>query len=297
MSKPDNVKITRLALIGVGLIGGSFARGLRAAGLVDTVVGCARSAETLQQALSLKVLDEAELDPAKAVIGADLVLLAVPVMSSAQIFSAIKANLEPSAIISDVGSVKVQVIESARANLGNNISRFVPGHPIAGTEHSGVAASFAELFQDKHVILTPLPGVTDVDAVEKMSALWRVLGADVLEMDAVEHDRLLAMTSHLPHVLAYTLVRQLAQHSRADELFELAAAGFYDFTRIASSDPLMWRDICLANKDAIVDALTDFRGHIDAMLDVIEKNDGERLFEKFQQSKHARDRGMAGKKP
>ncbi len=140
MSKPDNVKITRLALIGVGLIGGSFARGLRAAGLVDTVVGCARSAETLQQALSLKVLDVAGLDPAKAVIGADLVLLAVPVMSSAQIFSAIKANLEPSAIISDVGSVKVQVIESARANLGNNISRFVPGHPIAGTEHSGVAA-------------------------------------------------------------------------------------------------------------------------------------------------------------
>ena len=297
MSKLNNVKITRLALIGVGLIGGSFARGLRAAGLVDTVVGCARSSETLQQALSLNVVDEVELDPAKAVIGADLVMIAVPVMSSAQIFSAICANLEPNAVISDVGSVKVPVIDSARENLGENISRFVPGHPIAGTEHSGVAASFAELFQNKHVILTPVPDVTDTNAVEKMSALWRVVGADVLEMDAAEHDRLLAMTSHLPHVLAYALVQQLAQHARADQLFELAAAGFYDFTRIASSDPRMWRDICLANKDAIVDALTDFRGHIDAMLEVIKDNDGERLYKKFQQAKQARDRGMAGKKP
>ena len=243
----------------------------------------------------MKVIDEAEPDPGKSVVGADLVIIAVPVMSSADIFSAIAENLETYAAVSDVGSVKVPVIEAARGSLGKKVSQFVPGHPIAGTEHSGVAASYAGLFENKHVILTPLPDVTDLSAVQKIAALWRGVGADVLQMGAEEHDQLLAMTSHLPHVLAFALVRHLAQHPRADDLFDLAAAGFYDFTRIASSDPAMWRDICLANKSAIADALSEFRDHIDTLADIIANNDGERLFDAFQQAKHARDRGMSGK--
>lgn len=296
MTVNSTTKIGRLALIGVGLIGGSLARALRRAGAVNEIVGCARSQETLDHALALGVVDTVEHDPAAAVAGADMVVVAVPVLSSGEVLSAIAPALQESAVVTDVGSVKAHVVAAAQTSLAAHFSRFVPGHPIAGTENSGVAASFAELYQGKHVVLTPVAGVTDPGAVQQVSAMWSAVGADVLQMGIDEHDKLLAMTSHLPHVLAYILVGYLAQQPRTDDLFELAAAGFYDFTRIASSDPRMWRDICVGNKDAIAAALTGFRAQVDQLLGAIESGDGDRLMDEFQRAKHARDKGMAGKK-
>jgi len=297
MKTQDKGRIGRLALIGVGLIGGSMARALRRAGLVDEIIGCARTEATLERAKSLGVIDLGSTDVQQAAAGADMVVVAVPVLSSAGVFAAMAPALSSNAVITDVGSVKGQVVEAAIENLGEHARRFVPGHPIAGTENSGVAASFAELFENKNVVLTPIPTVTDIAAIQRVSDMWVAVGADVLQMDVSEHDNLLAMTSHLPHVLAYALVGYLAGHPRADSLFQLAAAGFYDFTRIASSDPVMWRDISVSNKAAIATALSGFRDHIDTLLSAIEAADGERLLDAYQRAKNARDLGVAGKKP
>lgn len=289
--------ISRLCLVGVGLIGGSLARALRAARVVDEIVGSARSAATLERALALGVIDRAEQDPAAAVNGADVVVVAVPVLASPAVFKVIAPALSATAVVTDVGSVKRNVVAAAQDALGELFPRFVPGHPIAGTERSGVSASVAGLYQDKHVVLTPLTGVTDDDALHRVRAMWEAVGADVIQMDIEEHDELLAMTSHLPHVLAYGLVGFLSRQASSERLFELAAGGFYDFTRIASSDPEMWRDICVSNRDAVAAALKGFQHHIDAMLHAIEAGDGDELLRVFQQAKRARDQGLAGKKP
>ena len=279
----------QLTIIGVGLIGGSLARALRQVNACEKIVGYGRDQAHLQQALDLGVIDRYELDIAKAVAGADLVVLAVPLSAMGAVFTAIRPHLAADAIITDVGSAKVAVIEAARNGLGERVDTFVPGHPIAGTEQSGVAASFAGLFEDRRVILTPLPD-NSVDVVERVRKLWTICGAEVVDMEAAHHDQVLAATSHLPHLLAYALVDTLLRLDDSEEIFSYAAGGFRDFSRIASSDPVMWRDICLANRDAILTLLEQFSQHIDELGQAVRAGDGEQLMTMFARAKAARDR-------
>ena len=280
--------IERLCVIGVGLIGGSLARALRAAGQVREIVGSSRDAGHLQRAVDLGVIDRFDTDPARAVQGADMVFVSVPLGAMGGVFTAIRHALDTTAVVTDGGSAKSSVVTDVRQALGEIPPWFVPGHPIAGTEQSGVEASFAELYQDRRVILTPLPA-TDRQAVARVRAMWEAAGAVVSEMDVVHHDEVLAATSHLPHVLAFALVESLARMSEQREIFEYAAGGFRDFTRIASSDPVMWRDICLANREAILAMIERFEQDIAALTDAIRQRDGERLLALFQDAKAARD--------
>ncbi|MEY6433153.1 prephenate dehydrogenase/arogenate dehydrogenase family protein [Thioalkalicoccus limnaeus] len=285
--------IDRLAVIGVGLIGGSLARALRAAGQVGEIVGCGRSREHLERALDLGVIDRFSTDPAEAVVGADLVFLATPLSAIRPTLARIKGHLRDQAIVTDGGSVKGSVVEDARVVFGRVPPRFVPGHPIAGTERSGVEASFPELYRQRRVILTPLPG-TDPEALDRVRGLWELCGAEVSLMDVVHHDEILAATSHLPHLLAYGLVDALARMRENDEIFRYAAGGFRDFTRIASSSPVMWRDICVANRTAVGDMLQRFAVELNDLADTIQRGDGDRLLEIFARAKAARDRYVDG---
>jgi len=285
--------IDRLAVIGVGLIGGSLARALRAAGLVGEVVGCGRSAANLERAVALGVIDRYSQDPGEAVEGADLVFLAVPLGAMRASFAALLGRLRPDAVITDGGSVKGGVVADARAVFGEVPARLVPGHPIAGTEHSGVEASFAELYRGRRVILTPLPE-TDPEAVDRVTRMWQACGAEVSLMDVAHHDEVLAATSHLPHMLAFGLVDTLARLRENDEIFRYAAGGFRDFTRIASSSPVMWRDICIANREALGAALARFSAEMADLAETIRRGDGEHLLEIFARAKAARDRYIDG---
>jgi prephenate dehydrogenase len=281
--------IERLCIIGTGLIGGSLARALRAADYCREVVGCSRNPEHLQQAVELGVIDRYETDPARAVEGADMVLVAVPLGAMEPVFRMLRGHLPAGAAITDVGSAKASVIEAARRGFGELPAAFVPGHPIAGTEQSGVAASFPELFRDRRVILTPVEQ-TSAEATARVRAMWEVAGAVVDEMDPAHHDTVLAATSHLPHVLAFALVDSLTRLGESDEIFRYAAGGFRDFTRIASSDPVMWRDICLANGDAILQMIDRFSGDLQQLADAVRQHDGETLQTVFASAKQARDR-------
>ncbi|MFQ5487503.1 MAG: prephenate dehydrogenase [Gammaproteobacteria bacterium] len=281
--------IKRLTIIGVGLIGGSLARAVRCAGVCGEIVGCGRSRENLQQALELGVIDRMEQDPGRAVQGADLVVVAVPLGAMETVLAQIAPHLAADTVVTDVGSAKASVAAAARRALGERVSRFVPGHPIAGTEQSGVGASFAELFEGRCVILTPLPE-SDMQAVAQVESLWRSCGARVVAMDIAHHDAVLAATSHLPHLLAYALVDTLAQMDDSEEIFRYAAGGFRDFTRIASSDPVMWRDICLANRAAIVHMLERFAKDLEALTESVRQGDGEQLLALFSRAKSVRDR-------
>ena len=280
--------IERLCVIGVGLIGGSLARALRAAGQVREIVGASRNADHLRRAVDLGVIDRFDTDLARAVQGADMVFVSVPLGAMGRVFAAIRNSLDDDAVVTDGGSAKSSVVADVRRALGEIPPWFVPGHPIAGTEQSGVEASFSELYRGRRVILTPLPE-TDAKAVERVRAMWEAAGAVVREMDVVHHDEVLAATSHLPHVLAFALVESLARMSEQREIFEYAAGGFRDFTRIASSDPVMWRDICLANGDAILAMIERFEREIAGLADAIREHDGERLLALFQDAKAARD--------
>lgn len=280
--------IERLCVIGVGLIGGSLARALRAAGQVGEIVGSSRDVAHLQEAVDLGVIDRFETDPARAVQGADMVFVAVPLGAMGQVFAAINGSLAAGAVVTDGGSAKSGVVADVRRAVGETPSWFVPGHPIAGTEQSGVAASFAELYQGRRVIITPL-AETDRRAVGRVRVMWEAAGAVVREMDLVHHDEILAATSHLPHVLAFALVESLARMSEQREIFEYAAGGFRDFTRIASSDPVMWRDICLANGEAILGMIDRFEQDIATLTRAIRTGDGERLLTIFADAKAARD--------
>jgi prephenate dehydrogenase len=285
--------IRRLAVIGVGLIGGSLARALRAAGAVGEVVGCGRTAANLARALELGVIDRYSHDPADAVAGADMVFLAIPLGAMAATFSAIQGRLADDAVLTDGGSVKGSVAADAAKAFGSVPACFVPGHPIAGTEHSGVEASFAELYQNRRVILTPLPE-TSPDAIGRVRAMWEACGAQVSCMSVGHHDEILAATSHLPHMLAFGLVDTLARMRANDEIFRYAAGGFRDFTRIASSNPVMWRDICIANREALGAMLAGFSSELADLADTIRRADGEHLLEIFQRAKAARDRFVDG---
>jgi len=281
--------IKRLCIIGVGLIGGSLARALRAAGYCEQVVGAGRNTANLQKAVELGVIDRYETDLAQAVNGADMVFVAVPLGAMQSVFSAIKGQLAENAVVTDAGSAKGSVLDDVRQAFGEVPGFFVPGHPIAGTEQSGVEASFADLYKNHRVILTPVES-TDAAATGRVRAMWEAAGAEVVEMDPLHHDAVLAATSHLPHLLAFTLVDSLARMSDQQEVFEYAAGGFRDFTRIASSDPVMWRDICLANHDAIHLLIEHFITDLQAVNQAVQAQDGERLLEIFANAKDARDR-------
>jgi prephenate dehydrogenase len=280
--------IQRLCIIGVGLIGGSLARALREAAYVKEIVGFSRSAEHLQKAVDLGVIDRYDTDARKAVQDADMVFVSVPLGAMATVFEAIKDALADTAVVTDGGSAKASVVEAVKKSVGRMPEWFVPGHPIAGTEQSGVEASFAGLYKGRRIILTPT-GETDAEAVRKVRAMWEAAGASVNEMDIEHHDEVLAATSHLPHMLAFALVESLARMSEQREIFEYAAGGFRDFTRIASSDPVMWRDICLANRGALLAMVENFRDDLDDLTGAIRDQDAARILKIFQDAKAARD--------
>jgi len=278
----------RIAIVGVGLIGGSFALALKAAGHAGEIVGVGRDAERMAEALELGVVDRVETDAVAGVAGCDVVLLAVPMGAMQAVLAAIAPGLGPRTVVTDAGSVKGSVVRDARAALGTLV-RFVPGHPIAGTEHSGVGAAFAELYRGRRVILTPTDD-TDTDAADLVTSLWEKTGARVERLGVDEHDELLAATSHLPHMLAFGLVDALARDGDAERVFRYAAGGFRDFTRIASSDPVMWRDICLSNRGALLSALRAYRDDLDALTAEVEEADADGLLQRFRRAKAARDR-------
>lgn len=281
--------IERLCIIGVGLIGGSLARALREAGACREVVGAGRNAGNLQTAVELGVIDRYETDLAQAVSGADMVVVCVPLGAMEGVFKAIKGQLAENVVLTDVGSAKGSVIDAAQRAFGSVPEFFVPGHPIAGTEQSGVEASFPGLYNDRRVILTPLPD-TSTHATGRVRDMWEAAGARVVSMNPVHHDAVLAATSHLPHLLAYSLVDTLARLDDNDEVFEYAAGGFRDFTRIASSDPVMWRDVCLANADAIVLMVEHYINDLQVLSEAIRNRDGQQLLDVFAAAKAARDR-------
>lgn len=282
--------INKLTLIGVGLIGGSFALALREAGLVREVVGVGRSAENLSAALGMYVID-AYAEAALAVQGADVVLLAVPVGQMGSMMTAIAPHLAPNTIVTDVGSTKQDVVALARANLTNHLAQFVPGHPIAGAEQSGVKAARGDLFRERNVVLTPLPE-TNPAAKELIAQLWQRCGAKVCEMAPAQHDEVFAAVSHLPHLLAFGLVDYIAGQPNAEQLFGFAASGFRDFTRIAGSSPEMWSDICIANRDALLQQLAGYEAELARLKQLIERGDGGALAQLFGAARDARQKHL-----
>ncbi|MED5407199.1 MAG: prephenate dehydrogenase/arogenate dehydrogenase family protein [Pseudomonadota bacterium] len=286
-SKEHAKGIDTLSIIGVGLIGGSLAKALKKADFVREVIGFGRSEANLRLALDQGVVDRWTLDLNEAVAGADVIMLATPVAAADQLLPRISASLRDNTIVTDAGSVKGSVIDAAVSAFGERISHFVPGHPIAGGENSGVGASCVDLFDGQKVILTPLPSTGD-RALECIREMWETTGASVSEMDPGSHDRLLALTSHLPHALAFCLVNLLADQSDADECYDLAASGFYDITRIASSDPVMWRDIFLGNQDEVLSRLADYREKLGDLMRLIESKDADGLLAEIRKSNKGR---------
>jgi prephenate dehydrogenase len=278
----------RLAVIGVGLIGGSFALALKEARKVSHVVGVGRSAQNLELARERGIIDSIARDVPAAARAADVVLVAAPVAQFAAIFAELK---DSAALITDAGSTKRDVIAAARTALGERIAQFVPAHPVAGAEKSGAAAASAELFRNRRVVLTPLPENAPA-SVERIQGLWQACGARTTRLAADEHDAVLAAVSHLPHVLAYALVHDIAARRNAEQLFSYAAGGFRDFTRIASSHPEMWRDICVANADRILDELSRYQAKLGEMERLLRKADGAALEKLFAEARAARDQWL-----
>ena len=278
----------RLALIGVGLIGSSIARAAREQGVVRSIVATARTPATRKRVVELGIADRVVATNAQAVEGADLVIVCIPVGASGAVAQEIGPHLMKGATISDVGSVKAAVLRDMAPHLPAGM-HFVPAHPVAGTEYSGPDAGFAELFVNRWCILTP-PESTDTAAVDRLKAFWTALGAKVEVMTAEHHDLVLAVTSHLPHLIAYTIVGtadEFAQVTRS-EVLQFSAGGFRDFTRIAASDPTMWRDVFLANKDAVLEMLGRFNEDVAALTKAIRRGDGDALFEHFSRTRAIR---------
>jgi cyclohexadieny/prephenate dehydrogenase len=278
----------RLALIGVGLIGSSIARAARAQGAARTIVATARSPATRRRVAELGLADQVVESNAMAVEGADLVIVCIPVGACGEVAKEIGPHLAAGAIVSDVGSVKGAVLRDMAPHLPETV-HFVPAHPVAGTEYSGPDAGFAELFVNRWCILTP-PDRADPKATEKLATFWRLLGANVEMMSADHHDLVLAITSHLPHLIAYTIVGTAdeLQSVTRSEVLKFSAGGFRDFTRIAASDPTMWRDVFLANKDAVLEMLGRFNEDVSALTKAIRKGDGHALFEHFKRTRTIR---------
>ena len=283
------VIVGTLALVGTGLIGGSFALALKKAGAVREVIGVGRSAASLAAAREHGLIDR----PAdwKAAGRADCILLALPVGETGAALRQLAPHLKPGAVVTDAGSTKANVVAAARAVLGARFADFVPGHPIAGSEQSGPGAARADLYQGRRVVLTPETG-TRADAVATVRALWEAAGAQVETLDAAQHDRIFAAVSHLPHLAAYALVDDLAQRADADTFFRFAASGFRDFTRIAGSSPEMWRDIALANREALLAEIDAYAQALQAVRDAVSAEDGEALLTIFSRARRAREDWM-----
>ena len=280
--------IDKLAIIGVGLIGASLSLALRQAGQVGQVFGYGRSQENLDKGIELGVLDNYGDSIAATIEGADVVVVAVPLGAMQSVFTEIDATASSEMVITDVGSAKGSVVTAAQAALIKSLHRFVPGHPIAGTEKSGVEAGFADLYQNRRVILTPLDE-TDTSATTIIDQMWCDCGASVEYLGVAHHDRVLAATSHLPHMLAYALVHHLCGLNEHEEILRYAAGGFRDFTRIASSDPVMWRDVCLANGDALVGLIEQYQGELEQIAVAIKAGNAEELLRLFGRAKSERD--------
>lgn len=281
--------IKRLALIGMGLIGGSLSLALKQRGLVQEVVGYSRQLQTRLRARELGIIDVPVDSVAEAVSGADVVFVATPVQAMAGVFQAMAGTLSPDALITDGGSVKGAVVTAAEHALSQDqFARFVPGHPIAGTERSGPDAAFAELFVSHRVILTPT-SVNSAAMIRRAEDLWRSVGAQVEKMGVAHHDHILAATSHLPHVAAFSLVSALSRLEERYEVFRYAAGGFRDFSRIASSDPAMWRDICLTNRDELLPMLDHYLAELHQMRSLIDQRDSQGIEQMFVGAKAVRD--------
>jgi prephenate dehydrogenase len=282
----------KVVVFGAGLIGGSFALALKEAGAAEEVVGFGRTPVTLRVAQELGVIDRAGINPAHEIGDADIVLVATPVAQMPEIFARIAPYIGPETIVTDGGSTKGDVVAAARAAFGERIAQFVPAHPIAGAENSGPSAARADLYRGRKVVVTPLPENTD-DALDHVKRAWSLCGADIYELAPDAHDRVFAAVSHLPHLLSFALVHDLAVRADADVFFTFAASGFRDFTRIAASHPEMWRDICLANREALLLELDSYREQLDDLRLALARNDGERLEEIFGIARQAR-RDWAG---
>ena len=278
----------KVTFIGIGLINGSLAKVLRRHGLAGEIVASARRQETLDRALELGLCDSASTDPAASVQGADLVVIGTPPAAMGAVAAAMAPGLDPAAIVTDVGSVKAQIIREVCPHLPDR-SRFVAGHPVAGTEHSGPEAAFESLFAGRRCILTPIED-TDPEAVARVKALWETAGSTVDLMTPEHHDKILAITSHLPHLIAYTIVGTVAdlEDQEKSEVFKYAAGGFTDFTRIAGSDPTMWRDVFLNNREAVLEMLGRFTEDLVALQRAIRWGEGETLFELFTRTRAIR---------
>ena len=286
---PDNTPLfDTIALIGIGLIGSSLARVIRARNIAKTIVISTRSAETLAAAKALDLGNIYEIDTAKAVKNADLVIVSVPVGASGMVAEQVGKHLKTGAIITDVGSTKQSVIAQMTPHIPNH-AHFIAGHPIAGTEKSGPDAGFATLFDGRWCILTPEPE-TDGEALKKLSAFWEACGSTIDIMDADHHDRVLAITSHLPHIIAYNIVGTAddLETVTESEVIKYSASGFRDFTRLAASDPTMWRDVCLHNKDAILEMLARFSEDLSSLQRAVRWGDGDKLFELFARTRDIR---------
>jgi len=283
-----------LAVIGVGLIGGSLAGALKMRGAVGTVVGCGRSVENLETALARGLIDRYTTDLVEAVAAADLVLLATPVGSLADLLPRIVEHLKPGAVLTDAGSVKGDIVEITRAALGSHFPQFVPAHPIAGRERSGAEAADTDLFRNHWVVLTPTHD-TEPQAVETVRQMWECVEAKVRFMDTRAHDQILGMTSHLPHAVAYALVAQLADLDSSEDYSSMTAGGFLDITRVASSDPVMWRDIFMHNAQITADLIQDHRAVLKRLEDLIRSNDAAGLEAWFRAAKELRSQLKSAK--
>jgi len=287
MQAPAEPRFQRLAIIGCGLMGGSFALAARTAGLVRSIVGFSASEKTRQRALELRVIDQACASVAEAVQGADLVLLAVPVGAMHQSFTAMAPALSAHALLMDVGSTKCDVIAAARATLGDKLSCFVPAHPIAGKEFAGIDHADARLYQDRRTVLTPLPN-TAMRQLQNAHDVWRAVGSPVSTLSAQTHDATFAAVSHLPHMLAFAAVNALNQQASGADFLDMAGPGFRDFSRIAASDPAVWRDILLANRSEVLAQLSHFRTAVAAFESAMETGDAPALQLLIEQARDVR---------
>lgn len=292
--------LKKLIIFGVGLIGGSVALALKKAGSTTVIVGVGRTQASLNEALNLGVIDaicipdEKQINLHATLADADLVVIAAPVAQTKAILQSIQPHLNAHTVITDAGSTKGDVLAVAREILGDKFNQFVGGHPIAGAEKSGVAAAKADLFIGKNVVLTPTPE-TNIHAVRRASELWKICGANVSEMSAETHDNIFAAVSHLPHLLAFALVDDIASRPNAEQLFSFAASGFRDFTRIAGSSPEMWRDISLANKAALLSEISAFEAELTQLKQLLNYEDGAGLQALFERASHARNQWAKGR--
>ncbi|MDT8282301.1 MAG: prephenate dehydrogenase/arogenate dehydrogenase family protein [Gammaproteobacteria bacterium] len=289
--------INNLCVIGTGLIGGSLCLALKQAGACTKIIGAGRSEATLKEALQLNIIDAYDTNISDAVSDADVIFVAVPLGATQVVFEKIAAGLKQAdnqkAIITDAGSSKLKVQQLAEkvftGTIAGGADRFVAGHPIAGTEKSGPQAAFADLYKNRRVILTPTDK-TDTEAIQLVTRLWQSVGAEVETMDAEHHDKVLAATSHLPHLIAFGLVHCLENIDDIEDVFRFAAGGFRDVTRIASSDPTMWRDVCLNNRQPILDMMKRYKDEMDMLYNALQSGDGEKLMEVFEHARKTRDK-------